>query len=91
MYDSEIFQISEHGNADKIAGIFQPYTPSDFVDFHVILRWKICLGFGRYMEQQDIEFRFYESHFQPSNCTQKSFSISKISSHTSSSCLVEDI
>ena len=63
MYDSENFQISEHGNADKIAGIFQPYTPSDFVDLHVIFRWNICLGFGTCMEQQDIQFRFYDCHF----------------------------
>ena len=91
MYDSENFHISEHGNDDKIAVFSNHIQLQIFVDLHVIFRWKICLGFGRCMEQQDIQFRFYDSHFQPSNCTQKSFSSSKISSHTSSPCLVEDI
>ena len=33
MYDSENFQISQHGKDEKIVVIFQPYTPSDFCGF----------------------------------------------------------
>ena len=87
----KIFRFQSMAMMIKLLGFSNHIHLQIFVDLHVIFRWKICLGFGRCMEHQDIQFRFYDYHFHASNCTQKSFSSYKISSHTSSSCLVEDI
>jgi hypothetical protein len=92
MFNSENFQFLEHVSDDESAGNFQPSSSSNFCesacDFST---GNHVFSAGNCMGQQDIECRFYDSHFQPSNSVQNFISRSEISSHTSSSCLVEDI
>ena len=76
---------------DENARNFQPPTSSYLCEIACdVSAGSHVLGNGKCIEQV-IEFRIYDSYFQPSNCTQKFISGSGISSHTLPSCLVEDI